>query len=180
MAKKRGKDLPLEKGRYVEDAKDQETRNERARAPETHRGTASPDVGTLRSPAWLTSGNGSTNDEGCSDPRSFEAARWRDAEDHHGRNWLASTQRAWFHQRAPGQENETAGEIVPARRRARVHGELINSGGDGRLVQPSTVTPPGVRIEGYWRRRSVHTRFWQASFQSGMRSMTIIVMLEID
>jgi hypothetical protein len=61
-----------------------------------------------------------------------------------------------------------------------VHGELINSGGDGRLVQPSTVTPPGVRIEGYWRRRSVHTRFWQASFQSGMRSMTIIVMLEID
>src|ERR1017187_9514110 len=61
-----------------------------------------------------------------------------------------------------------------------VHGELINSGGDGRLVQPSTVTPPGVRIEGYWRRRSVHTRFRQASFQSGMRSMTIIVMLEID
>ena len=61
-----------------------------------------------------------------------------------------------------------------------VHGELINSRSDGRLVQPSTVAPPGVRIEGYWRRRSVHTRFWQASFQSGMRSMTIIVMLEID
>ena len=28
--------------------------------------------------------------------------------------------------------------------------------------------------------QTVRTRFWQASFQPGMRSMGIIVMLEID
>ena len=61
-----------------------------------------------------------------------------------------------------------------------VPGELIKSCGDWSLVQPSTVSPPLVGIESYWRCGSVNTRFWQASFQPSMRSMAIIVMLEIE
>jgi hypothetical protein len=61
-----------------------------------------------------------------------------------------------------------------------VPGELIESRGDWSLVQPSTVPPPLVRIERFWCHRSVNSRLWQASFQPGMRSMAIIVMLKIE
>jgi len=56
------------------------------------------------------------------DPGAAAAARGSDAQDARGRDRLAGAQRAWIHQRAAGQENGPAVEIVPTGWRARIFG----------------------------------------------------------
>lgn len=61
-----------------------------------------------------------------------------------------------------------------------VGGEFTKSCGNRSLVQPSTVPSPLVGSKIYWGYSCVNTRFREASFQSGMRAVTIVIMLEIE
>src|SRR5262245_15901737 len=59
-----------------------------------------------------------------------------------------------------------------------VHGELMKSRGDRRLVKAATVFPPPVRHKTYRLFPLVATGFWQPSLQSGMRAIAVKIISE--
>lgn len=73
----------------------------------------------------------------------------------------------------------TSAELHPHRRRTACPWRIPKSCGDWSLIQPSTMSAPAVGIEIDRWVRSVRYLFWQASLQPAMRSMAVIVTLEL-